>query len=115
MKTGTLEHHVREEQGHHIVTLTGEIDLESSPQVRQILLDLVKKRENLIVDMASVAYIDSSGIATLVEAFQLTKKQGGRLTFACLNAAVIRVFTLARLDNVFSIHANIESALNADS
>lgn len=109
-----MEHQIRNEQGYHIVTLTGEIDLETSPQARQILLDTVEQSEKLLIDMAFVTYIDSSGIATLVEAFQRAKKKGRQVVFICLNPAVVRVLTLARLDKVFAIHANVESAIHAD-
>ncbi|MDH5563633.1 MAG: STAS domain-containing protein [Nitrospirota bacterium] len=109
-----MEHYVREEQGYHIVTLTGEIDLETSPQARQILLETVPQSTKLLIEMASVTYIDSSGIATLVEAFQRAKKNGGQVAFICLNPAVVRVLTLARLDKVFTIHADIESAIHAE-
>jgi anti-sigma B factor antagonist len=109
-----MEHHVRQEQGYHIVTLTGEIDLETSPQARQILLDTVDQSAKILIEMASVTYIDSSGIATLVEAFQRAKKKGRQVAFICLNPAVVRVLSLARLDKVFAIHANIESAIHAD-
>ena len=71
-----MEHQIRKEQGYHIVTLTGDIDLETSPQARQILLGTVEQSEKLLIDMAAVTYIDSSGIATLVEAFQRAKKNG---------------------------------------
>jgi anti-sigma B factor antagonist len=109
-----MEHTVYEEQGYHIVALTGEIDLETSPKARQILLDTVDQSAHVLIDMATVTYIDSSGIATLVEAFQRAKKNGGQLAFICLNPAVIRVLALARLDKVFVIHANIESAIHAE-
>ena len=109
-----MEYQVRKEQGYHIVTLTGEIDLETSPQARQILLGTVQQREKILIDMASVTYIDSSGIATLVETFQRAKKNGKQVAFISLNPAVVRVLSLARLDKVFAIHANIESAMHAD-
>jgi anti-sigma B factor antagonist len=109
-----MEHHVSEAQGYHMVTLTGEIDLETSPQARQILLKTVDQSAKVLIDMASVTYIDSSGIATLVEAFQQAKKKGGQLAFICLNPAVVRVLSLARLDKVFAIHADIESAVHAE-
>ncbi len=108
-----MAYDVREEQGYHIVTLSGEIDLETSPQARQIMLDTVDQSETVLIDMAAVTYIDSSGIAILVEAFQRAKKKGTQLAFICLNPAVVRVLTLARLDKVFAIHTDIESALHA--
>ena len=109
-----MEHHVCETQGYHIVTLTGEIDLETSPQARQVLLHTVDLSTKLLIDMASVTYIDSSGIATLVEVFQRAKKKGNVVAFICLNPAVMRVLMLARLDKVFVIHADIESAIHAE-
>lgn len=108
-----MEYDVREEQDYHLVTLSGEIDLETSPQARQIMLDTVDLSETMLIDMATVTYIDSSGIAILVEAFQRAKKKGTQLAFICLNPAVVRVLTLARLDKVFTIHTDIESALHA--
>lgn len=108
-----MEHHIYQEQGYHIIQLMGEIDLETSPQVRKILLDTVEKSEKLLIDMASVTYIDSSGIATLVEAFQRAKKKEGQMAFVSLNPAVVRVLALARLDTVFTIHADVESAIHA--
>lgn len=108
-----MEHQVFEEQGHHIVSLTGEIDLETSPAARKILLDTVDTSTKLLIDMASVTYIDSSGIAILVEAFQRAKKKGGQLAFISLNPAVVRVLSLARLDKVFPIHTDMESAIHA--
>jgi len=109
-----MEHTVFEELGYHIVALIGEIDLETSPKARQILLDTVDQSAKVLIDMGSVTYIDSSGIATLVEAFQRAKKNRGQLAFICLNPAVVRVLSLARLDKVFAIHADIESAIHAE-
>jgi len=109
-----MTHTVCEKQGYHIVALTGEIDLESSPKARQVLLETIDRSTKVLIDMASVTYIDSSGIASLVEAFQRTKKKGGQLAFIRLNPAVVRVLTLARLDKVFVIHADMESAIHAE-
>ena len=89
--------------------------METSPQARQILFNAIDQSSKLLIDMASVTYIDSSGIATLVEIFQQTKKKGGQLAFICLNPAVVRVLTLARLEKVFTIHTDMESAINAQS
>ena len=108
-----MKHHVHEDHGYHIVHLTGEIDLETSPQARKILLDTVDRSAKILIDMASVTYIDSSGIAILVEAYQRAKKAEKQMAFICLNPTVVRVLSLARLDKVFAIHADIESAIHA--
>ncbi len=110
-----MEHQVREEGGRHIVSLSGEVDLENSPKARQILLDAVGPGQKVLVDLADVTYMDSSGIASLVEAYQRAKKNGAVFALVCVNPAVLRVLKLARLDKVFTIHENLESSLNADA
>jgi anti-sigma B factor antagonist len=109
-----MEHQIKEEQGNHIVLLHGEVDLESSPKARQIMLEAVGRGEKILVDLASVTYMDSSGIASLVEAFQRARKKEIGFALVSVNPAVLRVLHLARLDQVFIIHDNLESALNAD-
>ena len=109
-----MEHQIKEEQGNHIVLLYGEVDLENSPKARQVMLEAVSKAEKILVDLASVTYMDSSGIASLVEAYQRAKKKDVRFALVSVNPAVLRVLHLARLDQVFTIHDNLESALNAD-
>ncbi len=54
-----MEHQVREERGRHIVSLSGEVDFENSPKVRQILLDAVGPGQNVLVELAGVTYMDS--------------------------------------------------------
>lgn len=109
-----MEHQIKEEKGSHIVLLYGEVDLESSPKAREIMLDAVAKGKKILVDLASVSYMDSSGIASLVEAFQRAKKREIGFALVSVNPAVLRVLNLARLDQIFTIHDNLESALNAD-
>ena len=71
--SGTMNEH----QGKLVVALAGEIDLEQSPAVRSLLLGAVARGKDLLVDLSAVTYIDSSGIASLIEALQAAK-EGGR-------------------------------------
>lgn len=101
------------EQGAYIViALDGEIDLETAPAVRKALLDHLKKGRNLLIDLAGVSYIDSSGIASLVEGLQLARKQGNDLALVSVSQRVHRVLELARLDKVFTLHADLAGALS---
>lgn len=85
------------------VHLSGEIDLERSPEARKALLAAVAKGRPVTVDMAEVGYMDSSGIASLVEAYQ--KASAAKLDFALVNVGerVMKVLQLARLDQVFRV------------
>ena len=109
-----MEHSVREELGGVVVSFTGEIDLEHSPTARKALLDSIGRirRGSIVVDLEAVSYIDSSGIASLVEAFQKARQQGTPFGLAVVSPAVRRVLELSRLDKVFAIHESIEEGLD---
>jgi anti-sigma B factor antagonist len=98
-----LEYGIREQDGRIVVDLAGEIDLEHSPRAREILLGCVKRGLGLYVDLSAVTYIDSSGVASLVEAFQATRKQGTDFGLVGVSPPVRRVLALGRLDQVFPI------------
>jgi anti-sigma B factor antagonist len=107
-----MAHRVREEQGSLVVSFQGDVDLEYSPQARQVLLESVNQNRNVLVDLSEVGYIDSSGVANLVEAFQLSRQKGTRFALVSVNASALRVLELARLDRVFTIHESLEDGLD---
>ena len=102
---------IRHEGGVAVVSLSGDVDLESSPAVRAALLDCVGMKRGVLVDMSAVSYIDSSGVASLVEAFQTARKSDTRFALVEVSEAAMRVLELARLDQVFSIHKTLAEAL----
>ena len=98
-----------------VLRLAGNVDLEHSPDIRKILLAAVAERVNVFVDLSEVTYIDSSGIACLVEALQTARNHGANLGLVAVSRQAMRVLELARLDMVFSIHDDLASALQAQS
>lgn len=106
-----MKHETREEQGTVVVALDGEVDLQTSPQARQALLEAVGQGKPLVVDLSQVGYIDSSGVASLVEALQTAKKAGQDFALAAVSEGALRVLKLARLDKVFTIYDSLEAAL----
>ena len=98
-----MECSTRDEGRFKIVSLAGEVDLHYSPQARQQILDLLNKNNHLLVDLSQVAYIDSSGIASLVEGFQLARSKNLDFGLLGISDAVRQVLELARLDKVFKI------------
>lgn len=92
-----------EQDGHCIVMAKGEIDLYSSPQLRDAILKACKDTKGKVgVNLHEVAYMDSSGVATLVEGLQAT---GGGDAFVLVapSQSVLKVLQLSRLDSVFTI------------
>lgn len=106
-----MEHSVREEPGALVASFSGEVDLEHSPTARQVLLDCVGRSNKVLVDLSGVEYIDSSGVASLVEAFQKAKKSGVEFALVSVNDSARRVLELARLDKVFTIHDTLADGL----
>jgi len=106
-----VEYELREEGKVAVVALRGEVDLEHSPDARKVLLRCVRRGRDLLVDLSRVSYLDSSGIASLVEAFQAARRSGTDFGLVQVSPQAMQVFELARLDQVFRIHASLEEAL----
>ena len=96
-----------------VLRLTGSVDLEHSPDIRKTLLDAVAERVNVFVDLSEVTYIDSSGIACLVEALQTARNHGANLGLISVSRQAMRDLELARRDMVFSMHDEVASARQA--
>ncbi|MGA8277461.1 MAG: STAS domain-containing protein [Rhodanobacteraceae bacterium] len=92
-----------------VIRLSGEVDLSWSQQVRNAILDALRYNDTLGVDLSRVSYIDSSGIAALVEGFQHARTNGGRFALVAISDAVRAVLELARLDRVFLIIDDIDA------
>ena len=108
-----MSYEIKVVAGGAVVALTGDVDLQTSPAVRLKLLESLEKHKRIVVDLSAVNYIDSSGVASLVEAFQVSRKKGASFSLASVSAAAMRVLSLARLDKVFTIHASVEAAFTA--
>ncbi len=96
-----MDYTATERDGTVTVMLEGEIDLECSSAMRDILLDNLSRGRAMVVDMSGVLLIDSSGVAGLLETFQEAKKKGRRFSLTAVNEPVMKVFRLARLEKVF--------------
>lgn len=94
-----------------VVHLKGEVDLRHSPQARKVILTVLKPKKPVMVELSGVSYIDSSGVASLVEGLQLARKEKVEFCLVGVSPPVMNVLKLARLDRVFAIHATPEAAL----
>jgi anti-sigma B factor antagonist len=110
-----MEHEIIEKPGASVVVFSGEIDLQSSPVAREILIKCFKKtgKTKVIVDLSEVSYIDSSGVASLDEALQAAKKSGGMFALAATSEPTRRVLELARLDKVFTMFDTVDEGLSS--
>jgi len=103
----------REQSGITIVDVSGDIDMGTSPALRKTLLEALKKTSRLVVNLREVRYVDSSGIASLVEVLKEAHNKQKRLILFGLNKAVHEVLQLTRLSKIFVIRETEEEALQA--
>lgn len=96
-----------------LVRLRGEVDLSWSQQVRRAILDALGASGRVGVELSEVSYIDSSGIAALVEGLQNARSRNRAFGLVAVSAAVMAVLELARLDRVFPIFPDLEAARSA--
>lgn len=97
-------------EGLALVRLAGEVDLSWSQQVRGAILDALERTAAVGVELSAVSYIDSSGIAALVEGFQTARGSGRRFVLVSASDAVMAVLQLARLDRVFVLVDDLDAA-----
>lgn len=94
-----------------LVSIAGEIDFSRSPALRTELLSwLGKEPKRMILDLAEVPYMDSSGVATLIEALQVQRNAERSLVLCNLQERVRGIFEIARLNMVFQIADDLDQA-----
>ena len=91
--------------------IQGEINISTSPELKKQFDKQTSKKT--VVDLSKVMYIDSSGLATLVEMLKKTKGQGGTLGLAGMSEKVRSLFEITKLDKLFSIFPTPEQAVSA--
>jgi anti-sigma B factor antagonist len=102
------------EDGIDVFALQGEIDLHYAPVLRSLLQSKVKAQTRaLVLDLSGVEYIDSSGLATIIEYFRDASKHAGILCLVGLNANLKSTFEIVRLDKAIPSFATAAEATDA--
>ena len=105
---------LRRMDGAVIVDVVGELTLRESPDFHATLIELCDQAPGkLVVNLAEVTFIDSSGVGTLTDIFRRMKKSGGELALVGLVKMVRSVFEITRLDQFLSIYETEDEALRS--
>ena len=97
-----------------LIAIAGDFDYSCSTVLRGTIREaLDKKPQRMIIDLKDVPYMDSSGVAVLVEALQAQTKGKRKLAVCTLQDKVRGIFEIARLDMVFKIFSTVEQAKEA--
>jgi anti-sigma B factor antagonist len=98
-----------------IFDVSGDIDLANSPAVRKALLKEIRddRTPRVVMNLSNVRYIDSSGVASLVEGLKAARDVGSRFILFGLSTSAREVLQLSRLLKIFEVYDNEEQALAA--
>jgi anti-sigma B factor antagonist len=102
---------VRECGAARVVDLVGDVDLGTSPELRRTLFDILKVAPKLAVNLRALRYIDSSGIATLIEVLKDAQRLGKQFVLFGLSPAVEDVFRLTHVNRIFQVFETEEEAV----
>lgn len=104
---------IEPKSGLTVCHVDGEIDINSSPQIKKSFDKLISaKTPKIVINLSKVTYVDSSGLATLVEILKNMKSYGGRMRLACMSSKVKSLFEITKLEKLFEIMADEESAVS---
>ena len=103
-----MEYKINKNGSYSVIELEGEIDLYCSPDTRKVILKELKNGDDMLIDLSKVSYIDSSGIACLVEGYQVANEKKIKFALLGVSQSALNVLKLARLDNVFKIYDSID-------
>jgi len=96
-----------------IFDVSGDIDLADSPQLRKALLRELRevRMPRVVLNLKAVRYIDSSGVASLVEGLKASREVGARFVLFGLNTTTREVLQLSKLVKIFEIYDDEDQAI----
>jgi anti-sigma B factor antagonist len=100
--------------GIEIVDVEGEIDVYTAPRLRELLIELVnKKNYQLVVNMEKVEFLNSTGLGVLVGGLKRVRAHDGSLDLVCTQERILKIFRITGLTKVFGIHESVDQAIAA--
>lgn len=96
-----------------VIAVTGEVDAHTAPAVREAIETVIAPGAQLVVDLTSVSFLDSTGLGVFVTALKHLREVEGSLDLVVTSPRVLKVFELTGLDVVIPIHEELGSALGS--
>ena len=104
---------VSEIEGWTVVAVHGEIDVATSPSLREQMIDLVSNgATRLVLDLEAVDFLDSTGLGTIVSVLKRARTHDGDLRLVCTEARIRRLFEITGLDKAVPLHASLDDAIS---
>jgi anti-anti-sigma factor len=109
-----MEHEIETVAGTTVLRLHGAVDVSAAIELRELLGErLGRPSARVLVDLADVRLVDSSGVGIFVTAHRRAADRGARFALAAPRSTVARVFELTRTDRLLTIHPSVDAGLAA--
>ncbi len=96
---------------HAVVSMSGELDLSTAPQLRGTVVDLIDTGvRHVVFDLSGVSFLDSTALGMLLRSFERIRTVGGRMAVVLGDPSVRRVFKLTQLDEVLPLYDSLAQA-----
>jgi anti-sigma B factor antagonist len=103
---------VEPKSGLVVCHIDGEIDINSSPDIKKAFDKLItQKTPKIVINLSRVTYVDSSGLATLVEILKNMRSYGGRMRLANMSSKIKSLFEITKLEKLFEIMVDEAQAI----
>lgn len=100
--------------GVHLAEVQGEIDVYTSPKVKESVSELIEKGHyNLVISLEGVRYIDSTGLGVLIGALKKVREHNGSIGLICTNPQIKKIFNITGLVKIFGIYKSEEEAVKS--
>jgi anti-sigma B factor antagonist len=97
-----------------VVTVSGEVDMYTAPQLKACMLELIDGGvRRIVIDLSAVTFIDSTALGVLIGGVRRLHAASGAMALVVTSRPVERVLSITGLDRVFTIHATLDEALAA--
>ena len=95
-----------------VVEVQGEIDVYTSPRVKETINELIEKGHyHLVINLEGVRYIDSTGLGVLIGALKKVREHSGRILLVCTNPQIKKIFNITGLVKIFEIFKDEDEAM----
>ncbi len=102
-----------QKSGLMVCHIDGEIDINTAPDIKRAFDRLLSKKEpKIVINLTKVTYVDSSGLATLVEILKNMRTYGGRMRLTNLSPKIKSLFEITKLERLFDIIADEAEAIS---
>lgn len=114
MPTDFSMRHEQQDDGRHVIAVSGEIDLYTAPDLKALLTQVIEDgASGLVIDLSGTTFLDSTGLGVLIGGLKRLRSRDGALAVVNVDDSIARTFEITGLDQIFTIRGSRDEALAA--